>query len=106
MAMVMDDIAAVDGSYGMLHVMLSNGDGTFDEHQVVELGLVPEGAFFGELNGDGVLDIVVGNTKDGTVSVFLGKGDGTLLEARTFFVGDHWGTDPGRDLEVCDEILA
>ena len=41
-------------------------------------GAGPRGAASGDLNHDGWLDLVVANSTDNTVSVLLGKGDGTF----------------------------
>ena len=41
----------------------------------------------GDLNGDGIPDIVTANRIDDTVSVFLGNGDGTFLPPKTYDVG-------------------
>ena len=41
----------------------------------------------GDLNGDGIPDIVTANRVDDTVSVFLGTGDGTFLPPETYNVG-------------------
>jgi len=41
-------------------------------------GVGPKGAASGDLNHDGWLDLVVANSTDNTVSVLLGKGDGTF----------------------------
>lgn len=51
--------------------------------------LNPQSVALGDLNGDGKLDVVVGNEgSDGhwSVTVFLGKGDGTLLAPDEVFV--------------------
>ena len=41
----------------------------------------------GDLNGDGIPDIVTANRIDDTVSVFLGNGDGTFQPPKTYAVG-------------------
>ncbi len=41
----------------------------------------------GDLNGDGIPDIVTANRVDDTVSVFLGTGDGTFLPPETYAIG-------------------
>ena len=41
----------------------------------------------GDLNGDGIPDIVTANRVDDTVSVFLGTGDGTFEPPKTYAVG-------------------
>jgi len=43
----------------------------------------------GDLNGDGIPDVVVANRVDDTVSVFLGTGDGTFLPAESYAIGQR-----------------
>ncbi len=45
--------------------------------------------FAGDLNGDGVVDLVAANEQDSSVSVFLGRGDGTFLHAGDFATGAY-----------------
>ena len=45
----------------------------------------------GDFNGDGHLDLAVSSPFSDTVSVFLGKGDGTFQAAQSYNVG----YDPG-----------
>jgi hypothetical protein len=42
-----------------------------------------------DFNGDGKLDVAAANYDSGTVSVLLGKGDGTFRKARSFPAGGH-----------------
>jgi hypothetical protein len=43
----------------------------------------------GDLNGDGIPDIVTANRIDNTVSVFLSNGDGTFQPAKNFDIGSR-----------------
>ena len=45
----------------------------------------------GDFNGDGRLDLAVANYGDNTVSVLLGKGDGTFQPQVTYAVGSNPG---------------
>ena len=67
------------------------------------------GLSIADLNGDGKLDVAVGNQGDGTISVLLGNGDGTLQTqtvyaavpgANYLAVADFNG-DGRSDLAVC-----
>jgi len=61
-----------------ISVLLGNGDETFRAAASYLTGLSPRPAVVGDFNGDGRLDIAVGNTSSETVSIFLGNGDGTF----------------------------
>jgi len=52
-----------------------------------DTGASPRAVLIGDLNGDSVPDLVVANYTDGTVSVFLGVGDGTFEAAGSFPTG-------------------
>jgi hypothetical protein len=47
----------------------------------------PGGVAVGDINGDGIPDIVAGNANNNSVSVLLGKGDGTFGTHKDFAVG-------------------
>ncbi|MGE5113590.1 MAG: FG-GAP repeat domain-containing protein, partial [Acidobacteriaceae bacterium] len=69
-------------------VLSGNGDGTFGPATDFTAG---EGAFrlvTGDFNGDGKIDLGVGNYHSASVSVLLGNGDGTFLPKTDFYVGE------------------
>jgi hypothetical protein len=79
------DLATANTS-NTVSILLGNGDGTFQAHVEypagADEGRVPVGLRVGDFNGDGKLDLVVGNSDTefpaGSVSILLGKGDGTF----------------------------
>ena len=83
-----DDNGPFDGDIAYVH--LGNGDGTFGSAQAFEADeLILEGSkSFGDLDGDGALDLVTTNISANEVSVLLGVGDGTFGPAQEFGVGD------------------
>jgi hypothetical protein len=69
---------------GEIAVRLGNGDGTFGAPTILSTGgLSTRFLDFGDVNGDGKLDIVATNDPSGIVSLFLGRGDGTFAPAVT-----------------------
>ena len=60
----------------------------------VTVGAKPYGMATGDFNGDGIMDVVVENYGAASVSVLLGKGDGTFQPQVTYAVG----TEPERVL--------
>jgi hypothetical protein len=83
------DLAVANAHDGTITVLLGNGDGTFTHAQAssaVGAGVSPAAIRAADLNGDGVLDLVVVSTAPppsagGSLTILLGKGDGTFIEA-------------------------
>ena len=66
---------------GNVSVRLGNGDGTFQAEVLYNAGTTPDTVAVADLNGDGKLDLVVGNHNSGNVSILLGNGDGSFQTA-------------------------
>jgi|HubBroStandDraft_5_1064220.scaffolds.fasta_scaffold21129_2 hypothetical protein len=84
-----------DTSY--VAILLGNGDGTFRKGQIAPAGPNPQSVAAADFNGDGILDLVVGNVpcgegcgSPGSISVLLGNGDGTFQPPQTFAAGGAW----------------
>src|SRR5207245_595317 len=85
------DLATANSASNTVSVLLGNGDGTFrpaDNQHTYAVGRFPDAIATGDLLNDSVQDIVTANGDDGTVSVLLGRGDGTFLPALSYQVAE------------------
>jgi hypothetical protein len=85
---------------GEIGVLLGNGDGTFATaatYSTGDIGALAFGVAVADLNRDGHPDVVVVNS-DGTVSVLLGQGDGTLQPAMMY----SGGGEDGQGVAIAD----
>jgi hypothetical protein len=68
-------------------VFLGRGDGTFQYETGYAVGQAPWRVVAGDFNGDGRLDLAVGNQDSKDIEVLLGRGDGTFARPVITFVG-------------------
>src|SRR5262249_40364414 len=77
-------------------VLLGAGDGSFQAAHSYTVGFEPVSVAVGDVNADGIPDLVVANYGDpvpgvypdpGTLSILLGNGDGTFQAALTLAAG-------------------
>jgi hypothetical protein len=82
------DLAVAYGT-GVVAIMPGNADGTFQSplSPTNTVGTNPRAMVLGDFNGDGFADLAVANFGSNTVSILLGKGDGTFQAATTYNVG-------------------
>lgn len=66
------------GSTGTASVRLGDGRGNFAGTTEVPVSLRTQQVALGDLNGDGVLDLLVATGEDGAVGVYLGTGTGAF----------------------------
>jgi len=77
------DVAVASSSGNRITILLGDGTGHFSSpsNGSVTTGSLPVAISLADMNGDGNLDMLVANSGDNTVSVFLGDGTGTFVAA-------------------------
>jgi uncharacterized repeat protein (TIGR01451 family) len=85
------DIVVASENGGMLSLLVNDGQGVFggrvDFANVDGDGKYALGA--GDMNGDGILDLVVGTSTDDRILVLKGNGDGTFTETANIAGGGY-----------------
>ncbi|MCA9264833.1 MAG: VCBS repeat-containing protein, partial [Planctomycetales bacterium] len=77
------DIASANGDTSDVTILWGVGDGTFAStgETVVPVGAGPESLTSSDFNGDGLLDLAVGNRDSNDVSIFLGEPGRAFINA-------------------------
>jgi hypothetical protein len=78
------DLVTANSTFGTgssVSVLLGTGFGTFGNPTTYLVGKDPASVAVGDFNGDGIPDLAVANSRDGTVSVLLGDGHGGFSPA-------------------------
>ena len=96
------DRGELDNYVGAVYILLGNGDGTFTSGG----NTAPEYAVYvavGDFNGDGIVDLVVGQNQYSSTDVYLGAQDGTFIRqpvttTTSFFLPGDFNGDGRTDL--------
>src|SRR5205085_6032811 len=78
------DLVVSDPPANQVDMLLSNCDGTFQKPVAIPAGSNPTAIATGDFNGDGKQDFAVVNEGDDSISIFLGRGDGTFPTTPSF----------------------
>ena len=71
-----------------LLTFLGDGTGGFSQNQSIRVGAGPHSALVADFNGDSHIDLAVTSRVQGTLSILLGDGSGTLTTHATLHVSD------------------
>ncbi len=86
------DVDLVLGAQGTeIGVLLGNGDGSFGARVPYASGNKAAGSTLtlGDLNGDGLVDLITQNSYADSISVLLGNGNGSFKAQSVYSVGDN-----------------
>jgi hypothetical protein len=80
-------VLVADPQAGTITIFSSQGDGTLEILNTIDVGGSPSGIAVGDFNGDGRPDLVVTDASSGEVLILFGLGNGTFGSARRYQVG-------------------
>jgi hypothetical protein len=87
-----------------ISVLLNEGGGTFGEQVIYDVGVEPMSLSMGDLDGDGYLDLAVGNIGGDNVSVLLNSGNGTFVDDGIYGTGADPSSTAVADLDGDGDI--
>jgi hypothetical protein len=98
------DLAVVNGSRATVSILFGTGTGTFVAPHAVRVPANADSIAVSDLDGDGKQDLVVGAATyaSGSISVLLGRGDGTFRAPRTYPLGHSAGIRNAATVSVAD----
>ncbi len=90
------DLAVVNNYSSTVSILLGDGTGNFTAGPTLTAGPAPGASSIAaaDFNGDGILDLAVGNLQGGTAMIFLGDGTGNYSLASTLMLGTPSGLAP------------
>jgi hypothetical protein len=105
-------LVLTDYENDQVKVLLSNGDGSFQQNQLIPVSHGPSALAAADFNRDGRTDVVTVNELSHDLSILLGAGEGKFSRARSILVGSQPSavvvgdfTSDGRlDLAVADAV--
>jgi len=77
---------------GSVQLLLGKGDGSFQAAVAIQADRFPYRIAVGDVNGDHKLDLIVGDQSSESLTVCLGRGDGTFSSPQTIGLGGGGGT--------------
>jgi hypothetical protein len=78
------DLIVVNQNSDNVSILLGKGNGTFAPAKQYAAGYKPNVVTIGDFNGDGKIDLAIGNNSK--VSILLGKGDGTFTVGNSYSI--------------------
>ncbi|CAF4472189.1 unnamed protein product, partial [Rotaria magnacalcarata] len=81
------DLAIANDVLNSVSILFNNGDGTFQNQKVYEVGAFPVSVTVGDFNNDAKLDLVTANQAENTISILLNNGNGTFQKEKKYSVG-------------------
>jgi hypothetical protein len=83
------DIAVINSGTDNLGILLGLGNNMFQAQMLYPIGVDarPQYVTTGDINNDNYLDIITANSKNDSISVFMGQGNGTFAAQKMYSTG-------------------